>query len=330
MAISGSGTQLDPWILRGWDDFQSVMGSSGYAKFDNVHETISGSGTQLDPKIVSTYEEMLAATQADYIWQVKLVDRDNKIYRYNDIFCFYDESLSTIDFNTIYPEGTTSVINITCNVDFNGWTFRNFVLNGNSGYMLWGQSTQQNGRFINMYCTSLGSNPRIQSTQAVTFENFIWDITSNTGSGYIFHHITIKNSAIHYKCLSGNPGFGSAVTLSNVCVHYDVNATTFSGSGASGANCTFNNCLFTGQIKATGNNNSNYIAYYTSNCIFDIQGLPARNDTKLYLGSTPSALSLYNADKMTSNNYSAYMGLTTAQLKDASYLASLGFPIGVD
>lgn len=88
---------------------------------------ISGSGTSTDPYIVSTYEEMLFATGATYIWEVKLIDREQKIYRYEDIYCQYDDSLTTIDFNDIQPNGYSSTFGLNPAMNFNGWTLKNAV-----------------------------------------------------------------------------------------------------------------------------------------------------------------------------------------------------------
>ena len=102
MAISGSGTQADPFVIdnsdgKVWDNFvymnSGALAWGDYVTFADVHVDgngnfdISGTGTISDPFIVSTYREMLHCTGASSIHDCKLIARDETTremaYRYD-------------------------------------------------------------------------------------------------------------------------------------------------------------------------------------------------------------------------------------------------------
>ena len=85
MAITGSGTKADPYIVHDWSEFLVICNdgdklASQYTKFANPDREITGSGTQQSPFIVSTFEEMLEKTHASYIYQVELINAETKLY----------------------------------------------------------------------------------------------------------------------------------------------------------------------------------------------------------------------------------------------------------
>lgn len=70
---------------------------------------MTGTGTQTDPYIVDNWADFIAIDKSKAVY-VKWADSDNRI----------------IDFNDIQPDGYTKTIYFPSNIDFNGWTFRNF------------------------------------------------------------------------------------------------------------------------------------------------------------------------------------------------------------
>ncbi len=334
MAISGSGTQADPYIVDNWEDFLTVNDSSYYVKFANPHEeggvfVLSGSGTSTDPYIVSTYEEMLFATGATYIWQVKLIDRDVKKYKYGDVYCIYDDSLTTIDFNDIYPEGTTVDLAISAHVDYNGWTFKNLTLR----YRFMHTYSLNNIRMINTIIrnsTSVSSG-LIFSTTGINnsiFDTYIDETYSSSGNN-LFYLGTSEVTGMHNCSINLRSswsvylGYGSIV---NSKISLDVHGERFQIGKRREASMSLNTCLLTGTVEATvlaptlGNT--------IKNTIYDVEFIdkqPSDDADSIYT-------SFYNSDKI-SNASALTHGLipaTTEQLKDAQWLYDHGLPIGVD
>ena len=330
MAVSGSGTQADPYIVDNWADFLTVMNSSSnYVKFANPDREITGDGSSTTPFIVSTYEEMLLKTGATYVYQVKLVDRDAKKYKYNDVYCIYDDSLTTIDFNDIYPEGTTADLSISAHIDYNGWTFRNLTLR----YRFIHNYILNNIRMINTIIknSSTVSNGLILSKGGI--KNSIFDIyvdeTYSSSGNYLFYLGTTEASGINNCSInlvsswSVRLGYGSIV---NSKINLDVHGERFLIGKSKEASISLNNCLLTGTVEATGI--APTLGYSIKNTIYDVEfiGLsPTDNASSLYT-------SFYNSDKVSDASALTHglIPATTEQLKSAQWLYDHGLPIGVD
>ena len=155
MAISGSGTQADPYVIdnsdgQAWSNFNTLNdydNKGKYITFADVHVNgngdfdISGTGTSANPYIVSTYREMLHCTGAPNIYQCKLIDNTlpnrELLYRYDSenpethivssIYCRYNPAPTTIDYNDISTE-YQGHIRIYEHCDLNGWTLLNFKI----------------------------------------------------------------------------------------------------------------------------------------------------------------------------------------------------------
>lgn len=152
MAISGSGTSADPYVIdnsdgQAWSDFNTLNNNynDNYITFADIHIDgngdfdISGTGTSADPYIVSTYREMLHCTGASNIHKCKMIAKDSTTremtYRYDyedpethvvsSIYCRYNPAPSTIDYNDISVNYRSPII-IENHCDINGWTFLNF------------------------------------------------------------------------------------------------------------------------------------------------------------------------------------------------------------
>ena len=347
MAISGSGTQADPYIVHDWDEFCTYKDTSGvYIKFANPHEgqTIQGSGTASSPYIVSSYEEMLTATGAQYIWQVKLIDRDAKKYKFGDVYCQYDDSLSTIDFNNIQPEGFTEQLTMNCaGVNFNGWTLKNmaFYSSSNSIGM---PAVVDNLILSNLVSNGLGNGTLFDGSKKISntiFDIFCTSISTTARlfskrSGLTTDNIEISNCSFNVKGSGDGLYFGTSAahtgTIKNSRINLDIDMSTFiigeKSSYSNGFDTT--NVLFTGNVKTSGTGNV-YIGRTVNNCIYD---LSYEGNGKLALNSSSSVAtaSFYNSDKIedvTGLNVANMISATTSNLKDAEWLYSQGFPIGV-
>lgn len=125
--MAAGDSWADPIVVDNWDDFVACNADSAYnnkyMKFANPSRTITGDGSQENPFVVSTYDELLEKTGASHAYQCELVNAETQLYMYNDIFCQYDSSLTTIDFNN--TEFPSTALSIRLNIDFNGWTLAN-------------------------------------------------------------------------------------------------------------------------------------------------------------------------------------------------------------
>lgn len=336
MAVSGSGTQADPYIVDNWADFLSLSDSSHYyyIKFANPHEeggvfVISGSGTSADPYVVSTYEEMLFATGATYIWQVKLIDRDAKKYKYGDVYCIYDDTLSTIDFNDIYPEGTTGQLSLYSYADYNGWTLKNLVLR----YRLTHNYKFDNVRMINTIVRNSTSFSNGLITAESGINNSIFDVyvdeTCSSSGNNIFYLGGAEASGIHNCSINLRSswsvylGYGSIV---NSKINLDVHGTQFYIGKRNESSMKLNNCLLTGTVEATAIKPA--LGWVIRNTIYDVEFIgeqPSDNADNIYT-------SFYNSDKISDASALTHglIPATTEQLKDAQWLYDHGLPIGVD
>lgn len=347
---------MSDYVVSSWDEFLQHNTSGDTVKFANPHEVngeivLSGTGTQADPYIVSTYEEMLFATGATYIWQVKLIDREQKNYKYNDIYCRYDDSLSTIDFNLIQPEGYTSTFNIYPVLDLNGWTWKNAVFHDYGYFYI--RSTVTNAIFKDFFsdnkesdygccicCDNQASNIKMSGTFDTDGKG-IFGVRSASSSSY---HGLI-NSSFDFKLLgkskmfvdSGNR-YSPNMEACNINFELvDNREAIVSLSNEIGCH----NCLISGVIKAPNCTHTygttSLMRYNSKYSIINIKADVEEGQNRPYLNitgtSTNTNLNLYvndgNVDYYIASG-SNLVGISESTLKDAQALHDLGLPIGVD
>ena len=329
MAISGSGTQADPYIVDNWADFLTVSGnSSNYVKFANPDREITGNGSSTNPFVVSTYEEMLLKTGASYIHQVKLINREAKEYKYGDVYCIYDDSLTTIDFNDIYPEGTTEDLAIYAHVDYNGWTFRNLTLR----YRLIHSYRLNNIRMINTIIrisTSINYGVILSEggIKNSIFDIYVDETRSSTGD-MLFYLGTSEATGMNNCSINiGSSwsvwlGYGSIV---NSKINLDVHGKQFQIGKRNEASMKLNTCILTGTVESTALEPT--LGWTIKNTIYDVEFIgepPSDNADSVYT-------SFYNSDKISDTSLlTELIPATTEQLKDAQWLYDHGLPIGVD
>lgn len=350
------------YVVSSWDEFLQHNTSGDTVKFANPHEVdgeivLSGTGTQADPYIVSTYEEMLFATGATYIWQVKLINRDRKLYQYRyivdyaqpnepiyaDVFCIYDDSLSTIDFNDVQPEGYNSNLVISANVNGNGWTWKNIVLN-NSEISFTGSAAPIQLIFSNLY-SKLTSSSSVLFRVPSGINNSILDIfCESTASGAsVFRGassgVDCNSLSVNLKTRGSTIQFGTNsssvyIKLKNTRLNLDVDAEGFYiGSSPSGYayGTPLENVVVTGEIK-TSSTDDVPLGRSITNCIFDVS-YSGNGKLLVSSNSTVKTASFYNSDKVEDETGLAVtnmIGATTADLKSAQYLYDNDLPIGVD
>ena len=327
MAVSGSGTQADPYIVDNWDDFLTVSGSSSnYVKFANPDRAITGDGSSSNPFVVSTYEEMLLKTGASYIHQVKLIDREAKKYKYGDVYCIYDDTLSFIDFNDIMPSGYNSDLTIQAHVDFNGWTLKNMAFN--RGVLLRFATPSKGLILTNLYFLGRHSSGWLYIDSVI--ENFIINmigVNDDANSVSVIHTPQaagsgIVNSALSLKTTGKVHFLGRA---NNCILNFEADNTNYFACG----DLVLDNTMATGSLDFEYSGSVPMFSYiYNSILDFDWK----RDSCYPQITRNVMSPSFFNSEKMPSMGMTAnnLYGATTEQLKDAQWLYDHGFPIGVD
>lgn len=143
---------------------------------------MTGTGTQNDPYIVDNWADFMAIDKSKAVY-VKWADSDNKV----------------IDFNDIQPDGYTERIYFPSNVDFNGWTLRNFHSIASTAIYYKGDSNIiENLTFENFYILS---NEFIYGTYVLRnciFSGFM----QSSSSVYAFHGCGLLDSAVNIRIAS--------------------------------------------------------------------------------------------------------------------------------
>ena len=281
---------------------------------------MQGTGTQADPYRPENWADFLTVCNVSASTYIKFADSDNKV----------------IDFNDIAPAGLTSEIQLTAQINLNGWTWKNIRANGLSSVIgLYGNTTLENGYIESAYISNCNSFLSLSSIQNKTIKNmqisgeffgvfyFCCAIGTSTGQptstfSSVGGTLFVRNSSAAFY-LFDVPSGGHNRKIENCCFDFDVEAGSFTlGANRSGS---MNN-KYKGKIGATTINLN-----YGGNDVFDIEMSSSATATNR---TNSSYLSIYNSDKMSiSSTVAGMAGATTEQMSNAQYLHDLGFPIGV-
>lgn len=262
---------------------------------------MTGTGTQADPYIVDNWKEFVTAVgKSGY---VKCAEN------------------LTWNMNDIAPEGVDGVTINATEIDGNGLTINNLYLIGNNGIINNNAVTIKNMSILNL---------KTKASGCAFYANYRMNLYLVQVSGIIECTAFVRVSSSFYasRCsfnltFAGNSCFGSggSVNLSFCNIKLNgISGAAFDGSGR-GFNCS--DCLIHGIYPFT----TLPLAYSTDNVI------DCEFARKASISSGSCTNILINKDKLTnvsSGIPSAFATVTTSQLEDAAYLASLGFPIGVE
>ncbi len=269
---------------------------------------MTGTGTQADPFIVDNWADFRTIDTSSSSIYVRWADSENKI----------------IDFNDIKPDGYNSEIRFPANVDFNNWTLRNFHSNADEAIRFNADGTTRNLILENFYVTS----PTLFYGRVFLKNCILSGIIQSNNGIYAFEGCGILECSLNIRVstagsfqLAYGSSFPSPYTqIRNSDLILDISC----GSDSTICQYSMKNSRISGKIQSsasycyTGNS-------YSMNNVFNIES----NTPLHYVGD---GISVYNSDlaESTSNSSSVFMPCTSEQLKDAQYLYSIGFPIGVD
>lgn len=297
--MTGTGTQNDPFVIADWSDFITAVGTSdAYVEFPK--NLVSTTDTDVNPN--KLYVDSNGVVQ-------KNVQPSDLANLYENTFEF--------DLNTIHPEAFTSTIQIKCaSLKGNGATIKNISFDDCNGFTL-GANTVINGLNVkNFYfATSSGktfinagaSNSYISHLDYCMFSGRVDERTSSQYGNFISTYYGQAHSCSFNLQLANYARFRSTSNRTSFDMYNcRLNLT---GETSKTLDILATNCYISGDISASIVASGQY-------SVFDVE-------CNAISGS--GTLILANSDKCSS--ISGLTSVTSAQLKDAAYLSSIGFPI---
>lgn len=360
MAVSGSGTNADPYIVSSWDEYLEVRPSSvateTFIKFDNKNIengefTGSGSGTRNDPYICNTFEEICITLGCHKIWQADIYDdceeTDKMKVYYNsktDKYAKHVRTPTTIDLEEYLDRDDVTTLDIGGVVDFNGWTLTNircinttnflnlYKVNGIIITNFVGEYNDSYYRVVGDYISYIYdstiqfriSAPKVRYTYTI-------DIFP-----YMYYGLTVKRTSFDISGICTVFGFAQAsdytdreLKMYDSIVNFDLSVRYISENNVG----SYYNTKFTGEIDAMeiySGRDAHTIGYTFTDCIIDAN-IHTSDNNKCMTKSSSNANNLYNSDKISmSSGTNGFTGISTESLESAEDIAATGFPIGVD
>lgn len=260
---------------------------------------ITGTGTQVDPYVVTTWDELVskAAESGKY---VKLG--------------------ADIDMNDEYPEGITTYCTLNCaELDGDGKAIKNLAINGVSCVFKAGSNNVdvKNIKIENLYFISTSGSKYFidNSTKKATFTQL--SVSGRFSAPQQGSLVCIfKGDTNFYRCafnLKTQGRYRNNEENNLFKLHYC--NITINGEGTGKMYFVFDNTYVTGAMTGI---DSVFVVQGSSVGVIDMT-CGAVN------GDYDASLVLANSDKC--NSITKARAVTTAQLTNAEYLSSIGFPI---
>lgn len=279
---------------------------------------ITGTGAQTDPWIVHNYDEIKDVLQ-------NKLGSNTYAKLANDIDCN--------DYGDAWEWKTITVrANWNFEFDLDGHTIKNIMIkSGNS--LFYGKSTVnviRNGKILNVFNNSGAS---VIDGSGLTLKNISMSVNGTGLTSYVFKNVDIKNSALYLKSNKLNADIFGGITeygripFENTDIYLDINNPNGKMFISSGYQPGISNCRICGKFGSFADNPESipsYIFYKLSNCIVELE-ITGDINSQRSLTDIPST-GIYNNDKLL-NISNALTPCTTAQMRDADYLNSIGFTV---
>lgn len=285
--MTGTGTQVDPYIVDNWTDFVTAVGTAdAYVAFPETPGIINMNDEA--PMGLASRVTLNCADLKGNGWQIR------NLYSIGNHNVFYNSknlAVSNLDFINMY-------------LDFQDA----------HGYFFWKQNTNNCQAKFNG-CTFSGT--------AVTLPNPGYNLQNSIFHSEDYHSKVQLNSCALTLQLQGDTEFWfeSGTENSNIFTFTNIK---LSGNSTKSLRGCYKNCKFTGASNSTSLSiTNNGISTYN---VFDVDFTGAASFS---CSGTNGTINLINTDKLPAGATigTGFIGVTTAQLSDASYLSSLGFPI---
>ncbi len=291
MAVTGSGTQQDPYIVENWEDFLSIKSSSiaQYIKFANVSNKV------IDFNDIQPEGFDSPITMNGYFdfngWEFRNMK--------------FNSTSSCFKYSTI--EGTTYPI-----LELKNLKLTNFV---------WDASTSSETRYLfHQVSSTAPTSSNACKVYDVRINGEITTYTNNTI--FLFHNMytTECNIVLNISLINNNSSavglrvylYGDGIQNSNIKIVGTGLMTFAPGS--------IKNSLIQGKMDCDSNN---MVLYFGNNSNSNVILLETSSNI-----SYSGGISIFNnviAPNVVETTY--LKGCTTEQLKDPAYLASIGFNI---
>ena len=299
-------------IVHNWSEFITAVGTSG-AEVEFPKDLVKTSDTAVDPNklYVDANGEVQTNVQA------------------SDLANLYENTF-VLDANNYAPEGLSASIAINCaSLKGFGGTIKNLASDGVNIFETKTGTNIDGIAVLNVSCKNCNFIHSTWNGTKGTISHFINSgrCNADTTSGDVNYYLRATNM-IFSQCAFTVELFNSAkLTLDNdywghstfsYCRFSTIDNRTIETGTGYPDRFTMSNCYFTGNF-----NKDILISMETGNMdytVIDVDGQA--------VGATNGQIGGYvfvNSDRATIGNY--VVGVTTAQLKDAEELASLGFPI---
>lgn len=284
---------------------------------------MTGTGTQNDPYIVDTWPDFVTAigTSGAYVRVA-----DDTVW----------------DMNSIAPEGITQSLQVNANVDGNGATINNLHVENLSAVQINISGYLENIKLTDVYAKATSGNYYFIGTSDSNKSGEVGKYISITGKFYGYG-INSSNKRIYavfgdrsgtsFMSCSTNVELYGTAQLCKDDSNWDYNSPML-------VNCNLKyvrlpiSGVYAWQNRIVVKNSWVEGSEYTTVCISNssensIFNVSAFGDIT---GGNSRTCLIWNSDKIASGvTVSSNIKLCTeAQLQDAAYLASIGFPIGVD
>ena len=284
---------------------------------------ITGTGTQADPWIVHNYDEIKDVFQnkvsSDYLY-AKLA---------NDIDC--NDYGDTWEWETIKVRASWNF-----EFDLDGHTIKNIMIkSGNS--LFYGASDLNvihNGKILNVFNNAGAS---VINGNGLTLKDISISVNGNGLTSYGFNNAFFERCAVYYKSSKLNANivyftgaYSDIVGAKNCDFYFDVNNMN-SKSLTSSVNTTdYDNCRFRGSVSGVS-----AVLYLLSKgkCINSVVEIDTTNMTwtasnnRMPCKETSTGIINTEISPNLMNGTSGLTACTTAQMRDADYLNSIGFTV---
>ena len=285
---------------------------------------ITGQGTQKDPWIVHNYEEIKSAylkTNGNSKLYIKLE---------NDIDCN--------DYGDVWEWETISPYTISCDYifDLNGHTIKNIMIK--SGNALFKCNSKRdlihNGKILNIFNNDGKS---VISGDGSILKNISISVNGNRLTSYAFENTFLENCAVYYKSSKLNANiiyftYSGVIGAKNCDFYFDVNNMDSKNLTSSSGTVDYDNCRFRGSVSGTSN--SHYLLG-KGKCINSVVEIDTRNmawgsmagSLKKPCNQTSTGAINIEISPNLDGGTSGLTACTTAQMRDADYLNSIGFTV---
>lgn len=330
--MTGTGTQTDPYIPTTWSEFVTAVGTSG--------------------AYVECPKNLVLTSDTDIVESKLYVDSSGEVILdpVKENLSEYYENTFVFDMNKIMPYGLTeSIVIKAANINGKGATIANIYTSPATApasvFVAKEQTYMHSINFFNIYLENrpdnnygvlfyteiYGAFTLAKCKVSGVFSNYSSLYTASySGSSWRNRFISCSFNII----FDGKSSLGAAYKNNNTVTSerwafFEFCKIKISGKSQSAA--YRDNVFVANYCYITGNCHSN-LSFGCTATVFDI--IVSEGQSVSYHGSSWGGHvcenSVINIDKVQGTFANALKQVTTAQLVDAEYLASIGFPIGVD